>query len=247
MRVGAARRRLNVGLMGSTVMRSTLRASLVAGSLLAGALPVAIGVPGVARAQTGGLPPQPPVTATPLTPAPQYAPPSYPTQAPGSAAPDQSGASSQPPSQPPPAGTPAPRPPLPGGPSAPGAPPPGTSPLGGAPPSAGPGAFTPAPPRPNVWVPQGTAVLQALDKVNAQSATLTVKVGQSAKFGSLTIAVQSCQIRPPDQPADATAFLTITDAHADAPGFKGWMLKSDPAVSMLEHPLYDVRVIGCAP
>ena len=111
----------------------------------------------------------------------------------------------------------------------------------------GAGSFTPAPPRPNVWVPQGTAILQALDKVNAQSATLTVKVGQSATFGSLTIAVQSCQIRPPDQPADAAAFLTITDSHPDAPGFKGWMLRSEPAISMLEHPIYDVRVIGCAP
>jgi hypothetical protein len=97
----------------------------------------------------------------------------------------------------------------------------------------------------NVWVPCGSAVLRFLDKVNAQTTTVTVKVGQSARFESLTVLVQACDIRPPDQPADATAFLIITDSHADAPGFKGWMLRSDPSVSMLEHPLYDVRVIGC--
>jgi hypothetical protein len=90
-------------------------------------------------------------------------------------------------------------------------------------------------------------VLQALDKVNAQTATLTVKVGQTATFGSLSIAVQACVVRPPDMPQDAAAFLTITDSHPDEPGFKGWMLKSDPSLSMLEHPLYDVRVAGCAP
>jgi hypothetical protein len=101
--------------------------------------------------------------------------------------------------------------------------------------------------RPNLWLPEGTAMLQGLDKVNAQSATLTVKVGQAGKFGSLTIAVQACVVRPPDQPQDAAAFLTITDSHADAPGFKGWMLKAEPAAAMLEHPVYDVRVTGCAP
>jgi hypothetical protein len=90
-------------------------------------------------------------------------------------------------------------------------------------------------------------MLQVLDKVNAQTTTLTVKVGQSATYGSLTIAVQACLVRPPDMSQDATAFLTITDSHPDQPGFKGWMLKSDPSLSMLEHPLYDVRVVGCAP
>ncbi len=103
---------------------------------------------------------------------------------------------------------------------------------------------TPAPPRPS-WLPQASAELQVLDKVNAQNALLTVKVGQEAQFGSLDILVQACDIRPPDQPQDAAAFLTITDSHADAPGFRGWMLANDPSLSMLQHPLYDVRVVGC--
>lgn len=98
---------------------------------------------------------------------------------------------------------------------------------------------------PNVWLSQNTAVLQALDKVNAQSTTLTVKVGQSATYGSLTILVQACDIRPPDQPADAAAFLVITDSHGEVTGFSGWMLRSVPSVSMLEHPIYDIRVLRC--
>lgn len=110
--------------------------------------------------------------------------------------------------------------------------------------AAPPGA-PPAAAAPSAWLPQTTAMLQVLDKVNAQNAVLTVKVGQSAQFGSLTIQVQACQIRPPDQPQDATAFLTITDSHADAPGFRGWLLANHPSVSMLQHPIYDVRVVGC--
>ena len=128
--------------------------------------------------------------------------------------------------------------------------PPGVqSPPAAQPPPPAPGAAaapSPAPrPIPATWLPQGSAVLQLLDKVNAQNAVLTVKVGQSAQFGSLTIQVQACDIRPPDQPQDATAFLTITDSHADAPGFRGWMVANDPSLSMLQHPIYDVRVVGC--
>jgi hypothetical protein len=115
-------------------------------------------------------------------------------------------------------------------------PPPAQTALPGASPTVAP---------PSAWLPQSTATLQVLDKVNAQNAVLTVKVGQSAQFGSLTIQVQACQIRPPDQPQDATAFLTITDSHADAPGFRGWLLANHPSVSMLQHPIYDVRVVGC--
>lgn len=104
----------------------------------------------------------------------------------------------------------------------------------------------PAPPA-NPWLPQGGAVLQALDKVNAQTSTLTVKAGQTVKYGSLSITVERCVIRPPDKPQDAAADLTITDSHSDQPGFEGWMLKSAPSLSMLQHPIYDIRVIGCVP
>lgn len=131
------------------------------------------------------------------------------------------------------------------------------APLPASPGQAAPGqlpqgqAAAPAPPpatveRPNLWLPAGAAKLQALDKVNAQSSELTVKVGQSATFGSLTVTVKSCMIRPPDQPADAAAYLDITDSHPDSPSFDGWLLQDEPSVSMMQHPIYDIRVTGCA-
>lgn len=107
-----------------------------------------------------------------------------------------------------------------------------------------PNAAPPAPPPP-AWLPRGSADIQALDKVNARSAALHVRVGEAAKFGALTIQVRACMVRPPDQPQDSAALMTIADAHPDQPGFVGWMLQSAPEVSMLEHPVYDVRVTGC--
>ncbi len=95
------------------------------------------------------------------------------------------------------------------------------------------------------WVPQGEAQVQVLDKVNAQNTVLTLKVGQQAQYESLTIEVAACSVHPPDQPRDAAAYLKITDNHPDSPGFQGWMLADDPALSMLENPIYDVRVVGC--
>jgi len=105
----------------------------------------------------------------------------------------------------------------------------------------------PSPPQPIqlTWQPQGSAQVQVLDKVNAQSAVLDVKVGQQGKFGSLTIQVQACKNHPADQARDSAAYLTITDSHADVPGFQGWRLANEPSASMLQSPIYDVRVVGC--
>jgi hypothetical protein len=98
------------------------------------------------------------------------------------------------------------------------------------------------------WVPMGTATVQALDKINARAVTLTIKVGEAGHFGSLDIGVRGCLVRPPDVPADATAFLVVRDrAGSDAPVFNAWMVRSAPFMSMMAHPIYDLRVTGCTP
>ncbi|MCC7284179.1 MAG: DUF2155 domain-containing protein, partial [Acetobacteraceae bacterium] len=30
-----------------------------------------------------------------------------------------------------------------------------------------------------------------------------------------------------------------------APGFRGWMFATSPALNPLQHPVYDVRVVAC--
>lgn len=114
-----------------------------------------------------------------------------------------------------------------------------------------PGAKGPAQPQGQTvsggWVKMGSATLQALDKANAVEKTLVVKVGDTGRFASLDIAVRGCFVRPPDKPADATAFLVIRDQRSDAPAFNGWMVRSAPYMSMMAHPLYDIRIAGCSP
>ena len=96
------------------------------------------------------------------------------------------------------------------------------------------------------WVPKGTADLILLDKIRAQPTPASVKVGEKTNFGSITVAVRSCVVRPPDQPADAAAYVDVTDSRGTGKNiFHGWMLAKTPSVSQMEHPVYDLRLAGC--
>jgi hypothetical protein len=98
------------------------------------------------------------------------------------------------------------------------------------------------------WQPRRTAELQALDKVTARTTRLSATLDQPVGFGTLTIRLLACRARPADEVPDAAAFLEIRDSRAEAtapPAFRGWMFANNPAVSMLEHPVYDIRVLEC--
>jgi hypothetical protein len=117
-----------------------------------------------------------------------------------------------------------------------------TAPTAPAAPAA-PGA--PAAPAGPAWVARNTADLVALDRITAKSLTLTLTIGQVARVHTLSIALRACDVRPPDQAPDATAFLDITDSNPGAAEFHGWLIRSAPAVSNLQSPLYDVELLGC--
>ncbi|WP_027284629.1 DUF2155 domain-containing protein [Rubritepida flocculans] len=98
------------------------------------------------------------------------------------------------------------------------------------------------------WVERRTGQIQALDKVTARVTTLTATVGQPLRFGTLTILLRACHARPPDEVPDAAAFMEVSDSLAPpgaGPVFRGWMFAEAPAVNMLEHPVYDLRILSC--
>ncbi|WP_270938096.1 DUF2155 domain-containing protein [Falsiroseomonas oryzae] len=98
------------------------------------------------------------------------------------------------------------------------------------------------------WLPQRVAELQALDKVTARVTTLRVPLDRPERFGTLTITVRACHARPPDEVPDAAAWIEITDSRAPANGaavFRGWMFANAPGVNMLQHAVYDIRLLEC--
>src|SRR5262249_41033661 len=106
------------------------------------------------------------------------------------------------------------------------------------------------PPPPAAAAPTGppVAVLQALDKITGKVATVDVPIGDEVRFGTLEIRARSCRKRPPEEPPESAAFLEVHEVRpGEAPRgiFTGWMFASSPAVSALEHPVYDVWVIDC--
>ena len=114
----------------------------------------------------------------------------------------------------------------------------------GEPPTA-PSTAAPATGVAQPWQARAAAQLQALDRVDERSVTLNVPVGQTVQFEHIGITVRACVVRPPDQAADAAAFVQVVDLRANAPLFSGWMLMAEPFVSMLQHPTFDVRVLAC--
>lgn len=96
--------------------------------------------------------------------------------------------------------------------------------------------------------PYDTAVLQGMDKVTARVSTIEAPVGMVVKFGALEIIARNCDKRPPEETPESAAFLDIWEVHegqAAVSLFRGWMFASSPALSSMEHPVYDVWVLDC--
>lgn len=96
--------------------------------------------------------------------------------------------------------------------------------------------------------PYRTAVLQGLDKVTARVSTLTAPIGETVRFGTLEIIARHCDKRPPEEQPESAAYLDIWQVRpgeSAASLYRGWMFASSPALSALEHPVYDVWVLDC--
>ncbi len=116
-----------------------------------------------------------------------------------------------------------------------------------------PAPVKPAPTPQNLPLPEPTgadtvAVLQGLDKVTARTSTIEAPLNEVAHFGTLEIVPHACFKNPPEEEPEAAAFLDISEEKPGEPRtqlFLGWMFASSPALSALEHPVYDVWVLDC--
>lgn len=115
--------------------------------------------------------------------------------------------------------------------------------------------------RPSVDFP--VVKLQTLDKVTARTDTFEVKVGSTVRFGPIYIKVQACRKTKPIEKPESAAFLQVWEVVKDKDSispnalaasaeegkpqwvFSGWMFASSPALSSMDHPVYDVWVIDC--
>jgi hypothetical protein len=93
-----------------------------------------------------------------------------------------------------------------------------------------------------------TAIIQGLDKVAARVSRFEAPVGQAVPFGKLLVLVRDCERSAPEDRPENAAFVEIYEERpGEARGrlFAGWMFSSSPALSALEHPVYDVTLLEC--
>ena len=99
-------------------------------------------------------------------------------------------------------------------------------------------------------IPMGIAVLRGLDKVTGRISTFSIPVGEVGQFGKTFIVPEACYTHPPEESPENSVFLYVFEKSLKGENielFKGWMFSSEPALSSMEHPVYDVWLIECQP
>ncbi len=99
------------------------------------------------------------------------------------------------------------------------------------------------------------AVIQALDKVTAESMRFEAAVGKPVRYKNLVFTVKACERSAEDEAVeDSMVHLTIESQPRPAAGkpapaprqaFRGWMYAASPGLNPLEHPVYDAWLITC--
>ncbi|QTN18685.1 DUF2155 domain-containing protein [Brevundimonas sp. AJA228-03] len=98
------------------------------------------------------------------------------------------------------------------------------------------------------------AIVDAIDKITAESMRFEVEVGgPPVRFNNnLIFTARACEVSADNEVVkDAIAYLDITLQPRASPGtaprqiFRGWMFSSTPAISGLQHPIYDAWIVGC--
>jgi hypothetical protein len=97
-------------------------------------------------------------------------------------------------------------------------------------------------------LPEQVALLQGLDKITARVSRFEAQVNTPVLFGTLSIRVRDCEKNPPEETPESAAFVEIDEMRSGQGSnrlFSGWMFASSPALSALEHPVYDIILLDC--
>lgn len=95
-----------------------------------------------------------------------------------------------------------------------------------------------------------SVIMGGLDKITARSFRFEAPVGHTVKFKKLLITARTCYVRPPEETPETSVFVEINEPPPQGGDdlrrlFSGWMFASSPGLNALEHPVYDVWIIGC--
>jgi hypothetical protein len=87
--------------------------------------------------------------------------------------------------------------------------------------------------------------LRILDKLTGAVTDLSLRPGDVAELGFLSVSLVACRY-PVDNPSgDAFSYIEVLDRKDNVDLFSGWLLASAPALNAMDHPRYDVWALRC--
>ena len=95
------------------------------------------------------------------------------------------------------------------------------------------------------------AVMQAVDKLTAETLRFETKIGEPVRFKGIVLTVRACETTASDETTpDNVAFLDVQSQPLNSQVqprqvFRGWMFASSPSLHPFEHPIYDLWLIAC--
>ena len=89
------------------------------------------------------------------------------------------------------------------------------------------------------------ASLSVLNKITANVDNLDIKLKENFEYGELRIYPIDCYLSSPEEKPETAIYLNVYHNTKDEKIFSGWMLKSLPSISAIEHPIYDIWVNEC--
>ena len=88
-----------------------------------------------------------------------------------------------------------------------------------------------------------------LDKITAKTTEISIKLGETKKFGLLQIKAIKCgKINSKNEPGVA-AYIQVKDLSDNQNEkvfvFNGWTFSSSPSLRPIDHPIYDLWLVSC--
>ena len=88
-------------------------------------------------------------------------------------------------------------------------------------------------------------IISILNKITAEVKSIDINLKQNHIYEELNIYPIDCYNSDPLEKPETGVYLNIYKQQSMEKIFNGWMIKSAPSVSSMEHPIYDIWVNYC--
>ena len=87
--------------------------------------------------------------------------------------------------------------------------------------------------------------LKILNKITANVEQIQINLRENYEYDYLEIYAIDCYLSDKYEKTEKAVYLNIYNREINEKIFNGWMLKTLPSISSLEHPIYDIWIEDC--